>query len=104
MGLLAADALLSPRRSLYNSSTIQIYIVVGISRQQFAIPRLTPSILRIDTAYYDVSKSSEARMSTLRSDIQHWFDIAAWYRPTILILDNIDKLAVQEAEVGRDRL
>lgn len=50
------------------------------------------------THYIDVSRFSDRPISAVKSLFRHWFDKAAWHRPTILVLDNLDKLLGAEVE------
>lgn len=52
-----------------------------------------------DTHYVDVSRYSEKPVATLKALFQYWFDKAVWHLPSILILDNLDKLMGPEVEV-----
>ncbi|KZT01895.1 AAA-domain-containing protein [Laetiporus sulphureus 93-53] len=48
--------------------------------------------------YVDIAKYYEAPISKIRSYFKYWMDKAAWHRPSVLILDNIDKLMGAELE------
>ncbi|KDQ55035.1 hypothetical protein JAAARDRAFT_181043 [Jaapia argillacea MUCL 33604] len=50
------------------------------------------------THYVDVSKLAENPISTLKPLFEYWYDQAAWHRPSILILDNLEKLLSAEQE------
>jgi len=50
------------------------------------------------TLYIDLSKYSEAPVAKLRSSLTYWMTKAAWHRPSVLILDNIDKVMSAELE------
>jgi len=55
-----------------------------------------------DTYYVDVSRYSEQPISAVKGLFRYWFDKAAWHRPSILILDNLEKLLGAEVEVRID--
>ncbi|KAF5386195.1 hypothetical protein D9615_002287 [Tricholomella constricta] len=50
------------------------------------------------TYFVDVSLYAEQPISTIKSLLKYWFDKASWYKPSILILDNLDKLIGAEVE------
>ncbi|KAF8070403.1 P-loop containing nucleoside triphosphate hydrolase protein [Lyophyllum atratum] len=50
------------------------------------------------THFVDVSRYAEQPISTIKSLLRYWFDKAAWHKPSILILDNVDKLLGAEVE------
>ncbi|KAG5731766.1 Peroxisome biosynthesis protein PAS1 [Termitomyces sp. T112] len=50
------------------------------------------------TLLVDVSRYTELPISTVKSLLQYWFDKAIWHKPSILILDNLDKLVGTEVE------
>ncbi|KAG5341525.1 hypothetical protein C0989_009886 [Termitomyces sp. Mn162] len=54
--------------------------------------------LRTYTLLVDVSRYTELPISTVKSLLQYWFDKAIWHKPSILILDNLDKLVGTEIE------
>ncbi|KNZ73942.1 Peroxisome biosynthesis protein PAS1 [Termitomyces sp. J132] len=54
--------------------------------------------LRTYTLLVDVSRYTELPISTVKSLLQYWFDKAIWHKPSILILDNLDKLVGTEVE------
>jgi len=56
--------------------------------------------MHIDTHYVDVSKLSEQPVSAVKAQFNFWFDTCAWRRPSVLILDNLDKLLSAEVEVS----
>lgn len=35
----------------------------------------------------------------MRSNFQNWLDVATWHRPTVLVLDNLDRAVGPEVEV-----
>jgi hypothetical protein len=55
----------------------------------------------IDTHYIDVSRYSDRPMPAVKALFRHWFDKAAWHRPSILVLDNLDNLLSPELEVNQ---
>lgn len=52
-----------------------------------------------DIHFVDASRYSEQPISTVKSLFRYWLHKAAWHRPSILILDNLDKLLGAEVEV-----
>jgi peroxin-1 len=53
----------------------------------------------VDIYYVDISRHAEQPIATVKSLFSYWFDRASWHRPSILILDNLDKLLNAEVEV-----
>ncbi|KAG6852303.1 hypothetical protein C0991_001085 [Blastosporella zonata] len=51
------------------------------------------------TLFVDLSPYVEQPISTIKSLMQYWFDKVIWHKPSILILDNLDKLVGAELEV-----
>ncbi|KAF6760183.1 peroxisome biogenesis factor 1 [Ephemerocybe angulata] len=59
------------------------------------------------TYYIDVSRHTEQPIATVKGLFTYWFDRASWHRPSVLILDNLDKLLsaeVEHADSYRSRL
>ena len=52
-----------------------------------------------DVHYIDSAKISEQPITSIKAQFNFWFDKCAWHRPSILILDNLDKLLSAEVEV-----
>ncbi|KAG6889103.1 hypothetical protein C0995_003672 [Termitomyces sp. Mi166 len=50
------------------------------------------------TLLVDVSRYTELPISSVKSLLQYWFEKAIWHKPSILILDNLDKLVGTEVE------
>ncbi len=48
--------------------------------------------LCLATSYYDCSPYSEERVPVLRARFSEWLNEAAWKAPSLLILDNIDRI------------
>ncbi|KAH9485161.1 Peroxisome biosynthesis protein PAS1 [Psilocybe cubensis] len=48
--------------------------------------------------YVDASKLSEQPIPSIRAQLNFWYDTCAWHRPSILVLDNLDKLLGAEVE------
>lgn len=48
--------------------------------------------------YVDNAKFSQQSVSFIKAQFNFWFDKCAWHRPSILILDNLDKLLSPEVE------
>jgi hypothetical protein len=53
----------------------------------------------IDNQYVDCTKYAETPVATLKSLFKYWAATAAWYHPSILVLDNLDKMLPAEQEV-----
>lgn len=60
---------------------------------------ISATFARTDTYYIDLARHSEQPISTLKSLFRYWFEKATWHRPTILIMDNMEKLMGAEVEV-----
>ena len=52
-----------------------------------------------DTLYVDVSRYAASPIAKIRSHLKYWMDKASWHKPSLLVLDNIDKLMGTELEV-----
>lgn len=52
-----------------------------------------------DVHYVDVSKILEQNIAAVTAQFNFWFDTCAWHRPSVLILDSLDKLLSAEVEV-----
>ncbi|KAF9482195.1 AAA-domain-containing protein [Pholiota conissans] len=50
------------------------------------------------TFYVDTSKLAEQPIPAVKAQFNYWFDKCAWHRPSILMLDNLDKLLSAEVE------
>ncbi|KAJ7874791.1 P-loop containing nucleoside triphosphate hydrolase protein [Mycena olivaceomarginata] len=50
------------------------------------------------TLYVDVSRYAAQPVHTIKTLLNYWFRKAAWHRPAILILDNLEKLVGVEVE------
>lgn len=48
--------------------------------------------------FVDMSRYAEQPVSTVKSHLRYWFEKAAWHRPSVLILDNLDSLLSAELE------
>ncbi|KAF8637996.1 hypothetical protein AX16_010628 [Volvariella volvacea WC 439] len=48
--------------------------------------------------FVDMSRYTEQPVAKIKSLFQYWFEKASWHRPSILVLDNIDKLLGAEVE------
>ncbi|OBZ72980.1 Peroxisome biosynthesis protein PAS1 [Grifola frondosa] len=48
--------------------------------------------------YVDLSRYSGSPIAKVKPLLKYWMDKAAWHRPTVLVLDNIDKLMGAELE------
>lgn len=56
-----------------------------------------------DTVYVDCAQHADARLPTLKGRIKDWLDEAGWHAPSVLVLDNLDRMIGAEVEV-RTRL
>ncbi|KAL1723778.1 P-loop containing nucleoside triphosphate hydrolase protein [Schizophyllum commune] len=56
------------------------------------------STLLTYTLYADASAISEKPISAIKAQFDYWFAKAMWHKPTILILDDLDKLLGAELE------
>ncbi|KAJ1019075.1 hypothetical protein NDA18_006225 [Ustilago nuda] len=54
--------------------------------------------LCLSTTYHDCSPFSEERVPVLRARFSEWLNEAAWKAPSLLILDNIDRIIPAEME------
>ncbi|TBU28822.1 AAA-domain-containing protein [Dichomitus squalens] len=50
------------------------------------------------TLYVDLSRFNGSPVAKVRSQMKYWMDKVSWHKPSILILDNIDKLMGTELE------
>ncbi|OSD00321.1 AAA-domain-containing protein [Trametes coccinea BRFM310] len=50
------------------------------------------------TLYVDLSRFSGSPVAKVRSHMKYWMEKAAWHKPSLLVLDNIDKLMGTELE------
>src|SRR6266576_2289393 len=57
-----------------------------------------------DIHYVDVSRYSDKPVATMKTQFKYWAEKAAWHRPSVLILDNLDKLLSAEVEVRQYEL
>ena len=55
--------------------------------------------LFLDTLYVDLSRYNGSPIAKVRSHLKHWMEKACWHKPSLLVLDNIDKLMGTELEV-----
>lgn len=54
----------------------------------------------IDNHYVDASKLVDQAIPAVKAQFNYWFDKCAWHRPSVLVLDNLDKLLPAEVEVS----
>ena len=54
--------------------------------------------LCLATSYYDCSPYSDERVPVLRARFSEWLNEAAWKAPSLLILDNVDRIIPAEME------
>lgn len=52
-----------------------------------------------DTLYVDLAKYTETPMPKIKTLLNYWFDKAYFHRPTVVVMDNMDKLMGIEQEV-----
>ena len=52
-----------------------------------------------DTLYVDLAKYAETPVPKVKTLLNYWFDKAYFHKPTVVILDNVDKLMGAEQEV-----
>ncbi|PIL32676.1 transporter [Ganoderma sinense ZZ0214-1] len=50
------------------------------------------------TLYVDLSRFNGSPVAKVRTHMKYWMDKASWHKPSILVLDNIDKLMGTELE------
>ncbi|BGP52636.1 Peroxisome biosynthesis protein pex1 [Rhodotorula sphaerocarpa] len=48
--------------------------------------------------YIDCAKHADERMPALKGRMRDWFDEACWHAPTVLVLDNLDRMIPAEVE------
>ncbi|KIM45052.1 hypothetical protein M413DRAFT_441700 [Hebeloma cylindrosporum] len=68
-------------------------IVQSVAKSIQEDPRTLTFILHVDA-----SKLAEQPIPSVKAQINYWFDKCAWHRPSILVLDNLDKLFSAEVE------
>lgn len=52
-----------------------------------------------DVIHVDAAKVSDERPTSAKQKIKDWFDEASWYAPSMLVIDNIDRMVAAEVEV-----
>lgn len=52
-----------------------------------------------DILYVDLSRYTGSPIAKVRSQMKYWMEKASWHKPSLLVLDNIDKLMGTELEV-----
>lgn len=57
-----------------------------------------------DTLYVDLAKYTETPVSKIKTLLNYWSDKAYFHRPTVVVMDNMDKLMGIEQEVCISRL
>lgn len=60
----------------------------------------TQTLGLIDTTYIDMSAHAEARVPQIKAFFSYLVERATWHRPSLLVLDNLDKLLSAEVEVS----
>ena len=56
--------------------------------------------LTADTQYIDCALFSDERIPVLKEKLKEWFDQACWRAPSLVVLDNIEKMLPAEVEVS----
>ena len=74
-----------------NPQTLACMSLLRVSQQELTV--LT------DTLYADVAKFADTPVSKVKAQIKYWFEKAAWHWPSLIVLDNLDKLMGVELEV-----
>ena len=54
----------------------------------------------IGTLYVDLSKHTDLQVPQAKAFFNYLLEKANWYRPCILVMDNLDKLLTAEVEVS----
>ncbi|KAF8331356.1 P-loop containing nucleoside triphosphate hydrolase protein [Cantharellus anzutake] len=52
----------------------------------------------IDHIYVDMAKLADERAATLKALFDKWIDTASWHKPSVLVLDNLDRVVNPEVE------
>lgn len=60
--------------------------------------RLSRTTSLVSPLYIDCTPHAEERLPALRDLFSQWLNAAAWHGPTLLILDNIDRIIPAEVE------
>ncbi|GAA5856306.1 hypothetical protein JCM8547_000862 [Rhodosporidiobolus lusitaniae] len=50
------------------------------------------------TIYVDCAKHADERLPVLKGRFKDWFDEACWHAPSVLVLDNLDRMLAAEVE------
>lgn len=53
----------------------------------------------VDTVYVDLSQYVDTKPLELKKKLQEWIEEAAWYKPSLIVLDGVDKIVPPENEV-----
>ncbi|KAM0755823.1 AAA-domain-containing protein [Meredithblackwellia eburnea MCA 4105] len=48
--------------------------------------------------YVDCSRYADERLPTLKGKMKEWFDESCWHSPTVVVLDNLDRMLAAEVE------
>ena len=51
-----------------------------------------------DVSIVDCAKHQDDRPATLRENVREWLDDACWHAPSLLVLDNLDRIVPAEVE------
>ncbi|ORY80196.1 P-loop containing nucleoside triphosphate hydrolase protein [Leucosporidium creatinivorum] len=76
-----------------NSGAGKSSLVQQVARELEADPRTLTH-----TIYVDCAKFSDERLPTLKGKMKDWFDEACWHAPSLLVLDNLDRMLGAEVE------
>ncbi|KAF9047391.1 P-loop containing nucleoside triphosphate hydrolase protein [Panaeolus papilionaceus] len=69
-----------------------------------SIVRTVSKTLQADTRtltyvqYIDASKFAEQPVLSVKAQFNYWFDKCSWHKPSLLVIDNLDKLLCAEVE------
>lgn len=53
-----------------------------------------------DVLFVDLAKYADERVATVKSHFETWLHLALWHKPTILILDNLDRIVPAEVDAS----
>ena len=54
---------------------------------------------KTDTLYVNMPQYSKQLISNIKALFKYWLERALWHRPTVLVMDNMEKLVGAEVEV-----
>lgn len=64
------------------------------------IPPLSISNTSLGVIHVDLAQLADEHTSSLRSKFKAWKAVAAWRQPSVLVLDNLDKVVSAEVEAS----